>query len=253
MQVKILAIGNSFSQDATHYLHPLAKAAGIDTKVVNLYIGGCSLARHCENIEQDSKLYLYERDGKATEQYVSIKHALTEEEWDFVITQQASHDSGMQETYYPFVINLFDYVRKYAPKAEFLLQQTWAYEIDSTHNCFIHYNHNQQEMYERLCSAYEAAADKLGVRVIPCGDVVQKVRKKEPFVYEKGGMSLCRDGFHMTYLYGRYLLAATWYEVLFNKSILENSYMPSSILAPGEAVDSYALQVIKECVHEVIY
>lgn len=251
-QVKILAIGNSFSQDATHYLHQIAMAGGINTKVVNLYIGGCSVERHWQNIEQNSKLYLYERDGKSTEQYVSIKDALTEEDWDYVITQQASHDSGLQETYYPFIINLFNYMREYAPNAELLLHETWAYEIDSTHDCFVRYHHNQQEMYEKLSSAYQRAADELGVRMIPCGDVIQKVRTKEPFIYEKGGMSLCRDGFHMHYIYGRYLLAATWYEVLFNKNITENGYMPETVFAPGETADPNVLNVIKECVHQVV-
>ena len=41
--MKVLAIGNSFSQDATRYLHQIAKANQFDLKVVNLYIGGCSL------------------------------------------------------------------------------------------------------------------------------------------------------------------------------------------------------------------
>lgn len=35
----ILAIGNSFSEDATHFLHQIAMAAGVSTKVVNLYRG----------------------------------------------------------------------------------------------------------------------------------------------------------------------------------------------------------------------
>ncbi|MDP4089654.1 MAG: DUF4886 domain-containing protein [Bacillota bacterium] len=248
-QIKILAIGNSFSQDATHYLHKIAKADGIDTKVVNLYIGGCSLERHWQNIEQDARLYLYELNGESTEKYVSIKDALTEEEWDYVVTQQASHDSGIQESYYPFVINLFNYIREYAPKAELLLHETWAYETDSTHDCFVRYNHDQHEMYERLGRAYRRAVEELGVRMIPSGDIIQKVRTIDPFIYEKGGRSLCRDGFHMDYLYGRYLLAATWYEVLFRKSILENNFIPETTFAPGKRVDSNALKVVKECVH----
>ncbi|MDF2537303.1 MAG: hypothetical protein K0S76_324 [Herbinix sp.] len=252
-QVKILAIGNSFSEDATHYLHQIAKADSIDTKVVNLYIGGCSVERHWHNIEQDAKQYLYLRDGFSTENYVSIKEALMEDDWDFVITQQASHDSGIQETYYPYIINLFQYMKEYAPKAELLLQQTWAYEIDSTHDCFVRYHHNQQEMYEKLCDAYHRAAKELSVRLIPCGDVIQLVRTKDPFIYEKGGMSLCRDGFHMHYIYGRYLLAATWYSALFHKNIMDNSYMPETILAPGEKADPAALDVIKECVKQIAF
>lgn len=251
-QIKILAIGNSFSEDATHYLHQIAKAVGIDTKVVNLYIGGCSMQTHWHNIEENAKLYLYQKDGKATEQYVSINDTLMEEEWDFVITQQASHDSGLQETYYPYIHQLFNYIKEYAPKAEVLLHKTWAYETDSTHSCFSRYNHNQQEMYERLCVAYGRAATELRVRIIPCGDVVQEVRTKDPFQYGKGGMSLCRDGFHMDYIYGRYLLAATWYEVIFGKSILDNTYIPKTVFAPDAEVDLDTLNVIRGCVHQIV-
>lgn len=251
-QVKILAIGNSFSQDATHFLHQIAAAGGIDTKVVNLYIGGCSLERHWQNIEQDSKSYLYEINGETTERFVSIEDMLKEEDWDFIVTQQASHYSGMQETYYPFVVDIFHFIKEHAPNAEILLHQTWAYETDSTHEGFLHYDRNQKEMYERLCAAYQRAADKLKVRLIPCGDVVQNVRSKEPFAYEKGGMSLCRDGFHMNYLYGRYLLAATWYEVLLKKNIIENSYIPKTNLAPSETADSRTLDIIKDSVHKIV-
>ncbi len=35
----ILAIGNSFSTDSTHYIHQIAEAGGVEVKVVNLYIG----------------------------------------------------------------------------------------------------------------------------------------------------------------------------------------------------------------------
>lgn len=251
-KIKILAIGNSFSQDATHYLYQIAGEAGIDAKVVNLYIGGCSLETHWNNVEQNAKLYLYEINGKSTEDYVSIKDALMEEDWDFVVTQQASHDSGIQDTYYPFITKLFDYMKKYAPKAELLLHETWAYEIDSKHDCFGRYNHNQKEMYSLLREAYNKAGKELKVRMIPCGDVVQAVRKKEPFIYEKGGMSLCRDGYHMNYVYGRYLLAATWYEVIFKQNIVENSYIPKTEFAPEAVVDPEIMNVIKECVHQIV-
>ena len=40
--MKILSIGNSFSQDAQRYLYRLAKKAGDTFKTVNLDIGGCT-------------------------------------------------------------------------------------------------------------------------------------------------------------------------------------------------------------------
>ncbi len=250
--IKILAIGNSFSHDALYYLHDIAKAGGIETRVVNLYIPGCSLQTHWDNAENDRIAYLYELNGRSTNDHVSIKGALEEEEWDYISLQQASHDSGIEETYYPYIINLRDYVKKYRPKAEILLHQTWAYEIDSDHKAFERYNHSQKEMYERLCRAYRRAADELGVRMIPCGDVVQKVRSREPFIYEKGGMSLCSDGYHMQIPYGRYLLAATWYEFLFDRCILENPYVPDTGHEVEKNIDPGAMRVLKECVHEVV-
>ena len=47
---KVLAIGNSFSEDATHFLHQICESSGIENEVVNLYVGGCSLERHWRNV-----------------------------------------------------------------------------------------------------------------------------------------------------------------------------------------------------------
>ena len=42
--IKVLAIGNSFSQDAVEqYLHELGEAEGITMIIGNMFIGGCSL------------------------------------------------------------------------------------------------------------------------------------------------------------------------------------------------------------------
>ena len=43
--MKILSIGNSFSEDAQRYLKLIAGANGRELTCVNLYIGGCSLKK----------------------------------------------------------------------------------------------------------------------------------------------------------------------------------------------------------------
>ncbi len=53
--MKILSIGNSFSQDAHRYLYEIAKKDGVDVKPVNLYIGGCSLRTHYINMLENKK------------------------------------------------------------------------------------------------------------------------------------------------------------------------------------------------------
>ena len=151
--IKILAIGNSFSEDATHYLHQIAKADGVDIKVVNLYIGGCSLKQHWENIQSGEKSYLLQENGYSKELYVSIQDALELEAWDYVVTQQVSHESGVLESYSPYIENMQGYIKEVLPDTKLLLHQTWAYEIDSLHSGFWAYHQNQKEMYERLTEA----------------------------------------------------------------------------------------------------
>ena len=250
--MKVLAIGNSFSQDATHYLHKIAASDGVEMKVVNLYIGGCSLEQHWKNIQADATAYSYELNGQSEERYVSISQALAEEEWDFIVTQQASHDSGWLDTYEPFLSKMAGYLKAQCRTAQILLHKTWAYEIDSTHDRFPRYNNNQQEMYERLSHAYETAAAQVGVPLIPCGDVIQRLRKEAPFLDEAGGLSLCRDGFHMHFLYGRYALAMTWYRTLTHRQVERISYVPRTSLAPGEEAQTDLLALIRGVVEDVV-
>ena len=54
--IKVLAIGNSFSVDVVEQnLHELAKAEGTTLVVGNLYIGGCGLQKHLSNLRKEKK------------------------------------------------------------------------------------------------------------------------------------------------------------------------------------------------------
>ena len=98
--VRILAIGNSFSQDAVEqYLHELAEAEGISTIIGNMFIGGCSLERHVKNARDNAPAYAYRKigtDGKKREKSkMSLETVLADEDWDYVSLQQESPFSGM--------------------------------------------------------------------------------------------------------------------------------------------------------------
>ena len=49
--VRLLAIGNSFSQNATHYLPGIVEAAGDKLTFRTISIGGCPLERHWKNAD----------------------------------------------------------------------------------------------------------------------------------------------------------------------------------------------------------
>jgi hypothetical protein len=223
---RLLAVGNSFSEDALYYLHDICAAAGVPCKVVNLYIGGCSLQRHYENLLSGEQVYEYQCNGCFDGQIVSLQQVLVEDTWDYILMQQASHDSGRWETYEPWLSQLAEELRQSCPDAELLLHKTWAYEQDSTHDAFERYHCSQQEMYDALSECYQKAALQIGVRLIPSADVIQAVRREIGFRYEQGEQSLCRDGFHMHMVYGRFLLGALFYVFLTGKNICENPFCP---------------------------
>ena len=58
--LKILAIGNSFSDDTTYFLEDIATAEGFETVLVgNLYIGGCTLQTHALNAQGNLPAYMF--------------------------------------------------------------------------------------------------------------------------------------------------------------------------------------------------
>ncbi len=242
--MKILSIGNSFSEDAHRWLHSLAKLHGVDIQTANLYIGGCSLETHWKNEKESNPFYAYQVNGNEAQEKISINDALLREKWDIVTLQQVSDLSGIPESYEPYISELFRKVKSALPEAEIRLHRTWAYEIDSAHPGFVNYGCNQNEMYEKIKSATKEFADKLNVKIIPSGDVIQALRKNfKEFDYENGGVSLCRDGFHLSYDIGRFAAAATWFVSLTGQKINISEF---------ENFDKNLLSKIREAVNSLI-
>lgn len=223
--MKILSIGNSFSQDAHKWLHKLAKANGAELETANLYIGGCSLEMHWKNVEENNAYYSLELNGNAGERTVSIEEALNFDKWDIITLQQVSQLSGMPSSYEPYLSKLANIVRKSQPDAKLYFHQTWAYETDSAHDGFVNYNNDQTEMYCKIKQTSEAAARSINTKLIPTGKVIQTLRETVPeFDYKNGGLSLCRDGFHLSLDYGRYAAAATWLRTITGKKLIATNF-----------------------------
>ena len=216
--MKLLSIGNSFSQDAQSWLHRIAVANGVVLETTNLVIGGCSLETHWNHVLDGEKEYWLEMNGTGVGRQVSLEEGLALDTFDVVTLQQASHYSGRPQSYVPYLPNLVAYVREKQPGAQLYFHQTWAYEIDSDHGGFLNYNRDQQEMYRRIGDCTEMACRLIDATVLPSGPVVQYLRENAPeFDYKNGGLSLNRDGFHLSWDYGRYAAAATWFKVLTGK------------------------------------
>lgn len=238
--MNILSIGNSYSMDAQRYLHQIAEADGVELNNYNLYIGGCSLARHHRNMLSELPVYGLGMHGQDVGFPVSLKQALLNREWDVVTIQQASHCSTDYNTYQPYLHNLVDYIRLCVPQAKIYIQQTWAYEQDSARlNDMMGYT-QQKDMFNDLKKAYDqAAADEKLDGIIPSGAVFQALLKN-------GIEKIHRDTFHASLGLGRYALGLIWYKVLTGKDIQGNTFCSFD-----EEVTPAEIAIAKKSVDEV--
>ena len=240
--LRILAVGNSFSDDGTEYLPGLLEAAGIRNVIVaRLYIGGCTLERHCKEYADGTANYIYYKSTKnqwvTVSRNATILDGLKDEPWDIITIQQASDDSGIWETYAEGIPKLVSIIRKEAPnpRAAIVWHMTWAYATNSDHRAFPRYDRNQLKMYEAIKDCVDKAGKQFNIPVIiPSGEAVQLARGTRlnnhdqvpatSKVYE-----LTRDGYHLTRQHGRYLAACTWFETLIRptlgRSVKGNSYL----------------------------
>ena len=207
-----------------------------------------------------------------------LREILAREQWDIVSIQQASHYSWRPETYQPYASNIVEYVRKYAPSAEIVIQQTWAYRADDSRILpGGAWGIDQTEMYRRLTDAYIALSKELGLRIIPTGKAVQLARQKEsnPFVpysqeqfesmrwpdlpsqagdvvgamrwakdAETGRMKIFRDTIHLN-IRGQFLQACVWFAFLFGRSASEITLRPDTLADDDiESLKSIAQQAL---------
>lgn len=228
--IRILAIGNSFSQDAVEqYLWQLFDAAGQNVIIGNLYIGGCTLETHYKNSQSDAASYYYRKivDGNKTETpNTSLATGLTDEKWDYISFQQASGSSGIADTYEPYLGDLITYVREKAgDKATLLFHQTWAYASSSDHSEFPKYDNNQLTMYNAIVNAVQTAmaAHPELTAVVPSGTAIQNGRTSWL------GDSFNRDGYHLEVTYGRFTAACTWYETISGNDVRETTWHHENI------------------------
>lgn len=227
--LKILAIGNSFSQNAMTYLYELADSAGYENIVLgNLYIGGCTVDTHCENATLNKNAYGYQKNvgsGWINTPSTTLYDGLTDEEWDYITIQQASGSSGMADTYRG-VEYLASYIRYNMPNqsAKIGWHLTWAYQQGAAHDEFVKYQKDQMVMYNAIINAVKS---KILTNpdidfVIPAGTAIQNVRTSVI------GDTLNPDGFHLNSM-GNYIAGMTWLKAVAGAYIDDISWKPSTV------------------------
>ena len=210
--MKILCIGNSFSQDATRYLSEIALSNGEDFKVINLFIGSCSLEMHYNNIIENADKYNVQERAQFSSEYISIEKALKSDDWDVVTVQQASALSFNYATYQPYLDFLIKTIKQHAKNAKIYVHQTWAYH-DNSEKLEVYNFSSSKEMFDKLKISYDKAfSDIKADGIIPSGELILKLN-------ESGVKKTHRDGLHLSLGIGRYAVGLLWYNKLSGKSV----------------------------------
>jgi len=274
--LKVLAVGNSFSANALHYFGDIVKASGNSVIASNAMIGGCDFERHMRHADA----FEANPDDPVGRPYPgkkSLKDLLTAQAWDYVTIQQASPKSFKPETFHPHADRLIAYIKKYAPQAEIVIHETWAYRDD--HPFWGLTNFNTDVMYKGVRSAYDGLAKDTGFRLIPCGDAMETARRDTAWgkfvpdrdfnpktaVYpdlpknekrslhngyswkkdaKSGKFVLGKDAFHAN-TQGEYLIGCVWFEFFFKQSAVGNTFVPK-----GVALDDAA--TLQRIAHRVV-
>ncbi len=238
--IKILSIGNSFSQDAQRYLHQIAENEGEIIQCVGLYIGGCALHLHHEYL-LTGHTYEVERNGVGgTGEMSDIITALKSEKWDYVTLQQVSHLAPKWESYQPHLSVLAEAVREYAPRAKILIHQTWAYEEGSQRLTAELGYADQHDMLADVIACYDRAAKEIDAYgIIKSGEAMMKTIES--------GVKVHRDTFHAGLGLGRYLLGLVWYMTLTGRKI-KNGFI--RLHEPAEIGD---LEKAKAAAEKVVF
>ena len=243
--IRILAIGNSFSEDAIEtYLYDLAKTDGKTVIIGNMFIPGCRLDMHLANAKGDLASYNYRKisaEGKrTTEDNWSISKAIADENWDYISFQQESSNSGVYSSYEASLPGLVNYVKglNKNPKTKYILHQTWAYAKTTGHAGFNNYGKDQMTMYNAIVDAVDKAKTLVNADiVVPSGTAIQNARTSL-----FGDNMNVGDGYHLAQPRGRYTAACTWYATLFGADVTKNTYKPSNVSAFHDEVIKAAAQ-----------
>lgn len=227
-EIKILFIGNSFSDDTAEYMPDVLKNLGYtNVEIGNLVIGGCEIDTHYYNAIYSYPNYEFRyHNGTSWDRKVGGKNqtfafGVGYSDWDIISLQQVSGYSGLPDTY-ANLDNLAAEAKKIAtnPNVKIVFNMTWAYQQGSKHSNFYNYERDQMTMYNAIVSTVQA---KVSYTVIPNGTAIQNARTS--FI----GDNLTRDGYHLNEYIGRYIASLTAVAKLLNEDLSGLTWKPEIV------------------------
>lgn len=221
-RLSVLSIGNSFSVDTMEHLAKIAKSFGYeDITLGNLYIGGCSIAIHHSNFKDDLGAYVfYENNGDGWQETKEFKigDAIKKADWDFISIQHGSKNGSRYSNpeCYSLLPDLVKSIKKSAPKhTKILFNLAWVAEPYSNRLEITEWNGNKELLFAKTCEITSNFVEvDCGIDfVTPTGTAIMNAC--ETNARER----LYRDGFHLSYDFGRFIAGLLFFAKLTNEPV----------------------------------
>lgn len=250
--IRILDIGNSFSQNTYAYINEITQNLGVDTSHIafcTAQMGGSSYRDwyECYMDLKDKSYSVSQKFGGLTETFngtadnlngEKFRLALSEHDWDLIIIHQVSTYSNdytqwEENTNAGYLKELIRLLRYHCPRASigFLMVHSGPSN-----------NPNTTERWGQIAESAAFMKKNYGVDVvIPVGTAVQNIRQST--VAANATHSLTKDNSHQAPGLSEYTSGLTAWETLFapifHKSCWECTYYPAAGTAPTGYEDDY--------------
>ena len=230
-EIKILSISNSYGKNALWQLYDIFQMEGVKkVDIAVMYIAGCSLDKHWDNIQNNAAEYEVFRNNNGTwtsTKNCTIDSLLAEGDWDVITTQNSSGLSGKTDGY-KNLNNVADYIKSKCPSSTLIWHLIWGYQSGSQWLTPSNYNGDEKLMYQSIvdCTNNIVIPSKKFDSVVPVGTAIMNARTSGL----KNNVHLA-DGSHLSEELGYYIAAFTWFCHLTGASPYDTNFAASTRLS----------------------
>ncbi len=240
-KMNILMIGNSYCYYYVDELYEIARTAGIELNIYNLYASGAEMREHWNWHTQKStacELYQTNSNGrKKVSPAISLTSTLKKENWDIISFQEGGRTyrvggiDGLrgEKAYLGYLLG---FIKEQFPMTQFVWHCTWVPQVgfaNEPQGFYMKTKEDEVNYQQAKITVSKEIRNEFNLPIVPSG-VAWLDARYNPVI----GNQLClRNGKPDDLSHdgdiggGQYLNACVWFEFLTGKSCVGNTWRPN--------------------------
>lgn len=276
--VNILVIGNSCAYYFMDELEGMASAAGYSVNVYNAYYAlssGNQVDAHWSNLtidknNSDKNTYKFFKTAKGSRKQlvksITLDAVISYTDWDVIVMNESvrPRKADTYEAMYKNTVSdakrIYDNLKEKQPSAALFWYQGFSYEIGWTasndESEYMTTKERQDKNHENIKLASKLICQQNKIGLIPVGDAWQLARANPVFgqhLTERWANGEHKeDHYHDGESGGQYLNACVFFECIFQRSCIGNTYFPVSVKELEHELTSEKVKLLQEVAHQAV-